>query len=300
MEDPENSSGGINTRETPSAADAAVALVETLITGCVDRETLRRRFVERFGGDRNAARVYFNLALRRLAKAGKVAVTKSGETEVICRSGELTEVVKKWGDLIDALTWRSERGEIDPDMKTNGKIIAYLVRRGMMKALAAFLCRGTRVWAYVDDPVDLSLILDALLVVLQPHDILPEVEVKISLGCMCSNGDFVLFVPRRVLLTYMATAMKVGRDDKTYREYVRKNQWVDPDKFKVYILELPGGRTVRLKPIPTDCIIKYKIPPGTPTPPEPMGPSSYNVLLKPAIFDDETLPLIIRFVRVVD
>ena len=298
MGNSENSSGGINTSETPSATDAAVALVETLIDGCVDRETLRKKFMEKFGGDKNAARVYFNLALRRLAKAGKVAVTKSGGSEVICRSEKLVKVIKKWGDLIDALTWRSESKEIDPDMKTNGRIITYLVRRGMLKALAAFLCRGTRVWAYVDDPVDLSLILDALFVVLQPHDTSPK--VKISPACTCFNDDFVLFVPRMVLLTYMATAMKVEHDDKTYREYERKNQWVDSDKFKVYILELPGGRTVRLKPIPTDRIIEYEIPPGTPTPPEPMGPSSYNVLLKPATFDDETLPLIIRFVRVVD
>ncbi len=298
MEGSKNSPGGINTRETPSAADAAVALMEILIDNCVDRETLRKKFMEKFGGDRNTARVYFNLALRRLVNAGKVVVAKSGGSEVICRSGELTKVIKKWGDLIEALTWRSEGKEIDPETRTNGKIIAYLVRRGLLKALAAFLCRGTKVWAYVDDPVDLSLILDALLVVLQPYGTSPEVEI--SPACTCSNGDFVLFAPRRVLLTYMAAAMEIRRDDKTYMEYVRKNQRADPDKFKVYILKLPGGQTVRLKPIPTDCIIEYKIPPDTPTPPEPMGPSSYNVLLKPAIFNDETFPLIIRFIRVVD
>ncbi|MFZ8810610.1 MAG: hypothetical protein ACO2PN_21195 [Pyrobaculum sp.] len=294
----ENYSGVINTRETPSATDVAVALVETLIDDCIDRETLRKKFMERFGGDRHAARTYFSLALRRLVNAGKVVVAESGGSEVICRSGELTKVIKKWGDLIEALTWRSEGKEVDPDVKTNGRIIVYLVRHGMMKALTAFLCRDTKVWAYIDDPIDLSLILDALFVVLQPHGTSPEVEI--SPACTCSNGDFVLFVPRRVLLMYMAAAMKVERDDKTYKEYVRKNQWVDPDKFKVYTLKLPGGRIVRLKPIPTDCIIEYKIPPSTPTPPEPMGPSSYNVLLKPAVFNGETLPLIIRFVRVLD
>jgi hypothetical protein len=298
MEDSENGLGVINSRETPSAADVAVALVETLIEGCVDRETLSKKFMERFGGDRHAARTYFSLALRRLVNAGKVAVIKSSGSEVICRSGELTEVIERWGDLIEVLTWGSESKEIGPDIKTNGRVIVYLVRHGLLKALAAFLCRGAKVWAYIDDPIDLSLILDALLVVLQPHGTSPEVEI--SPACTCSNGDFVLFVPRRVLLTYMAAAMKVGRDDKTYMEYVRKNQWADPNKFKVYILKLPRGQTVRLKPIPTDCIIEYKIPPGSPTPPEPMGPSFYNVLLKPAIFGDETLPLIIRFVRVVD
>jgi hypothetical protein len=102
----ENSPGVINTRETPSAADAAVALLETLIDNCVDRETLRKKFMERFGGDRHAARTYFSLALRRLVNAGKVVVMKSGGSEVICRFGELTEVIKEWGDLIDALTWR--------------------------------------------------------------------------------------------------------------------------------------------------------------------------------------------------
>jgi hypothetical protein len=62
MGDSENSLGVINTRETSSATDAAVALVETLIDGCVDRETLRKKFMERFGGDRHAARTYFSLA----------------------------------------------------------------------------------------------------------------------------------------------------------------------------------------------------------------------------------------------
>jgi hypothetical protein len=291
----ENSPSGINTRETPSAADAAVALLEALIDNCIDRETLRKKFMERFGGDRHAARTYFSLALRRLVNADKVVIVKSGESEVICHGKELTKVIKKWGDLIETLTWRSEGKEVDPNIKANGRIIVYLVRRGLLKALAAFLCRGTKVWAYIDDFVNLSLIFGALLFVLQPHGTSPE--VKVSPACTCSNGDFVLLVPRKTIITYMAATMKVERDDKTYREYVYKNQWVDPDKFKVYILGLPGGRTVRLKPIPTDCIIEYEIPPGTP---EPMGPSSYNVLLRPAIFDDETLPLIIRFVRVVD
>ncbi|MFZ8839082.1 MAG: hypothetical protein ACO2PM_09160 [Pyrobaculum sp.] len=268
MEDPENSSGGINTRETPSAADAAVALLETLTTGCVDRETLRRRFVERFGGDRNAARVYFNLALRRLAKAGKVAVTKSGETEVICRSGELTEVIERWGDLIDALTWKSEGREIDPDMKTNGRIIVYLVRRGMLRALTAFLCRGTKVWAYLDDPVDLSLILDALRHVIPQRYLIPQYDERIPTECRCPNGEITLFVPRRVLFSYMATAMVGEIRDKRY--VLREEK---------YVLKLPGGQTASLARIKTDC---------------------GSFVLRPAVFQDEVLPLVIYFVRVVD
>ncbi len=268
MEDPENSSGGINTRETPSAADAAVALLETLTTGCVDRETLRRRFVERFGGDRNAARVYFNLALRRLAKAGKVAVTKSGETEVICRSGELTEVIERWGDLIDALTWKSEGRKIDPDMKTNGRIIVYLVRRGMLRALTAFLCRGTKVWAYLDDPVDLSLILDALRHVILQRYLIPQYDGRIPTECRCPNGEITLFVPRRVLFTYMATTIVGEIRDKRY--VLREEK---------YVLKLPGGQTVSLGRIKTDCD---------------------SLVLRPAVFQDEVLPLVIYFVRVVD
>jgi len=294
MEGSENSPGGINTREIPSAADEAVTLMETFIDGCIDRETLRKKFMEKFSGDRDVARVYFNRALRRLINADKVIVTKSGGSEVICRSGELTRIIKRWGDLIDALTWRSEQREIDPDVKANGRIIAYLVRRGLLKALAAFLCRGAKVWAYVDDPVDLSLILGALRYVTLRNG------GKIPAECRCPDSEITLFVPRWVFLTYMVATIEVKRDDKTYKEYVQKYGLVWPDGFKVYILKLPGGRTVRLKPIPTDCIIEDENPPGTPTLPEPMVPNSSNVLLTPAIFDDETLPLIIRFVRVVD
>jgi len=260
----ENSLGIINTRETPSAADAAVALLETLIDGCIDRETLRKRFMEKFGGDRNTARPYFNLALRRLVNAGKVVVVKSSGSEVICRSGELTEVVKKWGDLIDVLTWSGK--EIDPDVKTNGRVIVYLVRRGMLKALAAFLCRGAKVWAYIDDPVDLSLVLAALQPVI-PQGYLPC--NKISSDCMCPNAETTVFVPRRVFLTYMATTIAVEDD--------------------MYVLKLPGGQTVSLRRVETDCGIYDE-------------KSSFPLQIKlyPAFFDDAVLPLIIRFVRVVD
>jgi hypothetical protein len=274
MGDSENSPGIINTSETPSAADAAVALVETFIDGCVDRETLRKKFMERFGGDRHAARTYFSLALRRLVRAGEVVVTKSGGSDVICRSGELTEVIKEWGGLIDALTWRSERGEIDPEIKTNGRIITYLVRHGMLKALAAFLCRGAKVWAYIDDPVDLSLVLDALRYVILPHNISSGVDIEPE--CICPNSEFVAFVPRRTLLTYMAITMTVERSR-------------DVEDFDG-IIRLPGGQTVSLRDMPrdiqTDC----------------MRPQSLNkVLLLPLIFYiGEALPLIIRFVRVVD
>jgi hypothetical protein len=273
MEGSENSSGGINTRETPSAADAAVALLETLIGGCVDRETLRKKFMERFGGDKNAARVYFNLALRRLANAGEVVIMKSGESEVICRGGELTEVIKEWGDLIDALTWRSERREIDPEVKTNGRIITYLVRHGMLKALAAFLCRGAKVWAYIDDPVDLSLVLDALrYVILSPY--IPPSD---NPECTCPNSEFVAFVPRRTLLTYMATTATIV--DQTTDDV--------GNIVNTYILKLPGGQAVSLRDIQTDC----GHPPG----------SGYFVVLQPLFPRNSrrALPLIIRFMRVV-
>jgi len=274
----ENSPGGVNTRETPSAADAAVALMETLIDGCVDRETLRKKFMEKFGGDRNAARVYFNLALRRLVNAGKVVATKSGGAEVICRSGELTEVIKEWGDLIDVLTWRSERGEIDPDIKTNGRVIVYLVRRGLLKALAASLCRGAKVWAYIDNPVDLSLILDALQYVTSRNGgtIPPE--------CRCPNGEIALFVPRRVLLTYMAATVEGERREEYFPTYITPTMVKEMlDKRYVlreeeYVLKLPGGQAVSLRRVKTDCGFE----------------------LRPAVFQDEILPLIIRFVRVVD
>jgi len=259
----ENYSGVINTSETPSAADAAVALLETLIDGCVDRETLRKKFIERFGGDRHAARTYFSLALRRLVNAGKVVVTKSGGSEVICRSGELTEVIKKWGDLIDVLTWRSERKEIDPDVKTNGRIIVYLVRRGLLRALAAFLCRGAKVWAYVDDPVDLSLVLGASWYVTSREGGIPA-------DCRCPNGEITLLVPRRVLLTYMAATVVL--------------------KDYMYVLKLPDGQTVSLRHIETDCVI-YD---------EKSILSPHQIKLYPPFFDDAVLHLIIRFVRVVD
>jgi hypothetical protein len=274
----ENSPGGINTRETPSAADAAVTLVETLIDGCADRETLRKKFMERFGGDRNVARPYFNLALRRLVNAGKVVVAKSGGTEVICRGKELTEVIKKWGDLIDALTWRSESKEIDPDIKTNGRIIAYLVRRGLLKALAAFLCRGAKVWAYLDDPVDLSLVLDALWYVTSQNG------GRIPAECRCPNGEIALFVPRRVILTYMAATVEGERKEEYFSTYITPamvKEIIDKGyvlREEKYVLKLPGGQTVNLKRVKTDCGFE----------------------LRPAVFQDEVLHLIIRFVRVVD
>jgi len=263
MGDSENSPGGIKTRETSSAADTAVALVETLIDGCVDRETLRKKFMESFGGDKHAARTYFSLALRRLVNAGKVVVTKSGGAESICRSGELTEVIERWGDLIDALTWRSESKEIDPDMRTNGRIITYLVRRGMLKALAAFLCRGAKAWAYIDDPVDLSLILEAL------RYVTPRNVGTIPEECRCPNGEITLFVPRRVLFTYMATTIAVEDD--------------------MYVLKLPGGQSVSLRRVETDCGIY-----------DEKSIFPFRIKLYPAFFDDVALPLIIRFVRVVD
>jgi hypothetical protein len=251
--------------------------METLIDGCVDRETLRKKFMESFGGDRHAARTYFSLALRRLVNAGKVVVTKSGGAESICRSGELTEVIERWGDLIDALTWRSESKEIDPDIRTNGRIITYLVRHGMLKALAAFLCRGAKAWAYIDDPVDLSLILDALRYV-TPRDVgtIPE-------ECRCPNGEITLFVPRRVLLTYMAATMEEEKSEEyipTYitpmmvKEILDKRYVLNEEK---YVLKLPGGVSI-LERVKTDCGFE----------------------LRPAVFQDEVLPLIIRFVRAVD
>jgi hypothetical protein len=266
----ENSPGGINTRETPSAADAAVALLETLTTGCVDRETLRRRFVERFGGDRNAARAYFNLALRRLVNAGKVVVIKSGGSEVICRSGELTEVIERWGDLIDALTWKSEGRKIDPDIKVNGRIIVYFVRRGMIKALSAFLCRGTKVWAYVDDPVDLSLILAALQYIVPMRNLAPP--YRRDTDCICPSFDVVLLVPRNVLLTYMAVTMTIEDSG--------------------YVLKLPGRQAVHLKRIKTSCT-------GDPLEPAVLF---YDEIApdEEALYQDGVLPLIIYFVRVVD
>jgi hypothetical protein len=270
MGNSENNLGGINPRETPSAADAAFALVETLIDGCVDREALRKKFMEKFSGDRDAARVYFNLALRRLANAGKVAIMKSGRLEVICRGRELAEVIKKWGDLIDALTWRSERGEIDPDIKANGRIITYFVRRGMIKALSAFLCHGTKVWAYVDDPVNLSLILAALQYIVPMRNLVPP--YRRGTDCTCPNLDVVLLVPRNVLLTYMAATMTTEDNG--------------------YVLKLPGGQTVHLGRIKTSCT-------G-----DPLEPA---ILLydgtapdEEALYQDGVLPLIIYFVRVVD
>jgi len=265
MGDSENSLGIINTRETSSATDAAVALMETLIDGCVDRETLRKKFMERLGGDRHAARTYFSLALRRLANAGKVVIMKSSGSEVICRSEELTEVINKWGDLIDVLTWRSESKEIDPDIKTNGRIITYLVRRGMLKALAAFLCRGAKVWAYIDDPVDLSLVLDAL------RYVIISSSVNIEPECTCPNSEFVVFVPKRTLLTYMATTIMI--DQMTNGSDVE-------DFDYIYILKLPGGQTINLRTIRTDC--------------------AYIFLHPLAFHSREALPPIIRFVRVVE
>jgi hypothetical protein len=273
MGEAENSLSVIKTHETPSAADAAVALVETLIDGCVDRETLRKKFMERFGGDRHAARTYFSLALRRLANAGEVVIMKSGESEVICRGKELTEIIKEWGDLIDALTWRSERREIDPEVKTNGRIITYLVRHGMLEALAAFLCRGAKVWAYIDDPVDLSLVLDALRYVILSYNFSPSDNPE----CTCPNSEFVAFVPRRTLLTYMTTTATIVDQTEDAVGHI----------VNTYILKLPGGQTVSLRDIETDC----GHPPG----------SGYFVVLKPLFFHRRgALPLIIRFVRVVD
>jgi hypothetical protein len=272
MEGSEKNLGGINTSETPSAVDAAVALMETLIGGCIDRETLRKKFVEKFDGDKNAARVYFNLALRRLAKAGEIVVTKSGKSEIICRGKELIEVIERWGDLIDALTWRSERGGIDPDIKTNGRIITYLTRRGMLMALAAFLCRNTKVWAYVDDPVDLSLILAALQYVVPMRNLVSWPRRNVTDCTTCPSGDIVLLVPRNVLLTYMATTMTIEDNN--------------------YVLKLPGGQTVRLRSIKTNCM-------GESLAPEVLF---YDGITpdEEVLYQDSVLPLIIYLVRVVD
>ena len=273
-----DSTNTVNSPGVASKVDVAVALIKAIVDSCIDRETLRKKFMEKFGGDRNAARVYFNLALRRLVNAGKVVATKSGGAEVICRSGELTEVIKEWGDLIDVLTWRSERGEIDPDIKTNGRVIVYLVRRGLLKALAASLCRGAKVWAYIDNPVDLSLILDALQYVTSRNGgtIPPE--------CRCPNGEIALFVPRRVLLTYMAATVEGERREEYFPTYITPTMVKEMlDKRYVlreeeYVLKLPGGQAVSLRRVKTDCGFE----------------------LRPAVFQDEILPLIIRFVRVVD
>lgn len=268
----ENTLGIINTRETPSAADAAVVLMETLIDGCTDRETIRKRFMEKFGRDKNAARVYFNLALRRLVNAGKVVVAKSGGSEVICRSGELAGVIERWGDLIDALTWRSERGEIDPDIKANGRIITYFVRRGMLKALAAFLCRGMKVWAYINDPIDLSLTLAALQYIVPMRNLVPPHRRNVTDCTTCPNGDVVLLVPRNVLLTYMATTMTIEDGN--------------------YVLKLPGEQTVRLRSIKTNCM-------GESLAPEILF---YDGIIpdEEALYQDGVLSLIIYLVRVVD
>jgi hypothetical protein len=270
MEGSENGLDGINTRETPSAADAAVALVETLIESCVDRETLRKKFMERFGGDRNATRTYFNLAMRRLVNAGKVVVMKSGKSEVICLGKELTEVVKKWGDLIDALTWRSENKGVDQNIKANGRIIIYFARRGMIKALSAFLCRGTKVWAYVDDPVDLSLIFAALQYIVPMRNLAPPYRHDTS--CICPSLDVVLLVPRNALLTYMSITMTIEDSG--------------------YVLKLPGGQTVHLKRIKMSCT-------GDPLEPAVL---LYDGIApdEEALYQDSVLPLIIYFVRVVD
>jgi hypothetical protein len=244
--------------------------LEILIEGCVDRETLRKKFMERFGGDRNAAKVYFNLALRRLANASKILVMKSGGSEVICRGRELAEVIKKWGDLIDALTWKSESKEVNPDIKANGKIIVYFVRRGMVKALSAFLCRGTKVWAYVDDPVDLSLILAALQYIVPMRNLVPP--YRHSTDCICPSLDVVLLVPRNVLLTYMATTMTIEDSG--------------------YVLKLPGGQTVHLKRIKMGC---------TGDPLEPAVLLYDGIALdEEALYQDSVLPLVIYFVRVMD
>jgi len=76
----------VNSPGVASKVDIAVALIKSIVDSCIDRETLRKKFMEKFSGDRNIARVYFNLALRRLAKAGEIVVTKSDNVDVICRS----------------------------------------------------------------------------------------------------------------------------------------------------------------------------------------------------------------------
>jgi hypothetical protein len=254
--------GAANSSGVESKVDVAVALMKTLVDGCVDREMLRSKFMEKFGGDRNVARVYFNLALRRLANAGEVAVMKSGGSEVICRGNKLAEVVKKWGDLINALMRRSARREIDPEAKTNGRIVVYLVRHGMLKTLAEFLCRGTKVWAYIDDPVDLSLILAAL------QHIAPRHRPHATNCAACSSADVALLVPRSVLLTYMAatTATEEGG---------------------TYVLKLPMGQTVRLQRIKTNCADIS------------LTPILFEVN-EDAFRQDDILSLIIYFVHVVD
>jgi hypothetical protein len=147
----------------------------------------------------------------------------------------------------------------------------------MLKALAAFLCRGAKVWAYVDDPVDLSLVLGALRYVIPPHNI--SSSVNIEPGCICPNGEFVAFVPRRTLLTYMAIMMMIER--------LRHNVEDSDD-----ILRLPGGQTINLRDIPRDIRTDCMQPPDF---------VYSSVVLQPLIFDTrEALPLIIRFVRVVD
>jgi len=141
-----------------------------------------------------------------------------------------------WGDLIDVLTWRSERKEIDPDVKTNGRVIVYLVRRGLLKALAAFLCRGAKVWAYIDDPVDLSLILDALWYVTSRNG------GRIPEECRCPNGEITLLVPRRVILTYMAAT--VERREEYFPTYISPTmvkEIVDKKYASREVLRLPWG-----------------------------------------------------------
>ncbi len=141
---------GNNSSETTSKADMAVTLVKTLVGNCVDRETLRKKFVEKFG-DPAIARAYLSLALRRLAKTGEITVVKD-KTEVICRSEKPTKVEPggvsgvDWGavasliqyGILKAFTelFRSNSGAILSALlgtkrvkKPNGKVYEYVYVR---------------------------------------------------------------------------------------------------------------------------------------------------------------------------
>ncbi len=93
----------------------AVALVKTLVSKCVDRETLRKKFVKKFG-DPAIARAYLSLALRRLAKTGEIVITKSDKNEVICRFEKPTKVEPGGAPSVD---WG---------------VVASLIQYGILKA----------------------------------------------------------------------------------------------------------------------------------------------------------------------
>jgi hypothetical protein len=270
-----------------SLVDVAVQLVKSLLRdGCMDKEELRRGFYGAFRAQtgRGDAKDYLRYALRRLARAGEIVTVG----EAVCRTERLARVIMEWGDLIDAMTVMSsfgtsgaaERIKIGPELRTNGRIITRLVRHGMLEALAAFICRPRLVTisAYVNDPVDLALVLDALSLVVPLRYLAPGVHAGSS--CQCLDGDITLIVPRSAFLNYMATAAEVVVEPGESGARIR------------YVLELPRG-PVTLEGIQVDCRVPSR---------------NYDVLV-PAVLElrgggkvlrtrRAVLPLIINFVWV--